>query len=120
MDENLENTSFAIISELQGNPIKGGGGKVIALYGVREITPKRIVGTYVESTFAQAPFPISIEFRGSFTLLRLEDFTNKDLAYRLKEARGKQAERPPMDVPLAPDLPAVLPPKEKNPPPVTD
>jgi len=119
-DDNLDDTLFAIVSQFQGNPMSGGGGKNIAVYGAREVGPKKITGTYVETTLAQAPFPISIEFTGSFTLTRLGDFSNKDVEYRAQQASSEQKELERKDVPVAPDLPAVLPPKEENPPKIAE
>jgi len=119
-DDNLDGTSFAIVSQFQGNPLGGGGGKNIAVYGAREVGPKEIAGTYVETTLAQAPFPISIEFTGSFTLTRLADFSNKDTEHRAKQASTEQKELERKDVPVAPDVPAVLPRKEENPPKIAE
>jgi len=119
-DDNLDDTSFAVVSQFQGNPMVGSGGKSIAVYGAREIGPKKIAGTYVETTLAQAPFPISIEFTGSFTMTRLGDFSNKDLEYRTQEASSEKKELEKKDVPVAPDVPAVLPPKEENPPKIAE
>jgi len=119
-DDNLDDTSFAIISQFQGNPMAGGGGKTIAVYGAREVGAKKIVGTYIETTLASAPFPISIEFTGSFTMTRFADFSNKDLEYRAQQMASEQKELERMDVPVAPDVPAVLPPKEENPPKIAE
>jgi len=119
-DDNLDDTLFAIVSQFQGNPLSGGGGKNIAVYGAREVGPKEIAGTYVETTLAQAPFPISIEFTGSFTLTRLGDFSNKDVEHRARQVSTEQKELERKDVPVAPDLPAVLPPKEENPPKIAE
>jgi len=119
-DDNLKDTSFAIISQFQGNPLSGGGGKNIAVYGAREVGPKKITGTYVETTLAQAPFPISIEFTGSFTMTRLADYSNKDTEYRAQQAASEQKELERKDVPVAPDLPAVLPPKDESPPKIAE
>jgi hypothetical protein len=115
-DDNLNGTSFAVVSQFQGNPMSGSGGKTIAVYGAREVGPKKIVGTYVETTLAQAPFPISIEFTGAFTLTRIGDYSNKDVEYRQQQTSSEQKELERKDVPVAPDLPPVLPPKEENPP----
>jgi hypothetical protein len=119
-DENLDGTSFALISTLQGNPLAGSGGKTIAVYGARETTAQKMSGTYIETTLAQAPFPISIEFAGGFTMTRLDDFSNKDGEYRLQQAAKEKKELETEDVELAPDIPKVLPEKEENPPAVAD
>jgi hypothetical protein len=119
-DENLTGTTFAIISTLQGNPLKGSAGKTIAVYGFREVTPKTLKGTFVETTLAQAPFPISIEFSGSFTMTRIADFSNKDIEHKAAQAANEQKALETEDVPLAPDVPANLPAKEENLPPVAE
>jgi hypothetical protein len=119
-DDNLDNTSFAIVSQFQGNPMAGGGGKNIAVYGARDVGAKKITGTYVETTMAQAPFPISIEFTGSFTMNRIADYSNKDSEYRLEQMKSEQKDLEQTDAPLAPDIPAVLPPKEAEPPKVAE
>ena len=102
-DEHLEDTLFAIIAKLKGHPLAGGGTN-IGVYGVREVSTGRIAGSYVESTLASAPFPISIDFNGTFELLRLDDYSDKDLEYRksrtVAEVKAKQSE-----VKLAPDVP---------------
>lgn len=119
-DTNLDGTLFAIISQLQSNPLLGGGGKTIAVYGAREVGPKKISGTYIETTMAQAPFPIAIEFVGSFTMFRIDDFSNKDTALRSEQLTREQKDLEKKDVPVAPDVPAVLPPKEEDPPRVAE
>jgi len=109
-DTNLKDTMFAIVSKLQGNPLTGGGGTTIGIHGIRHTGAKEITGTYVESTLASAPFPISIEFNGRFTMTRLADFSNEDVDYRLAQSK-KDASAPAEDeenVELAPDVPADL------------
>jgi hypothetical protein len=119
-DENLDGTTFAVLSTLQGNPATGNAGKTITVYGIRRASADEISGTYVETTFAQAPFPISIEFSGSFTFTRLDDFSNKDLEHRSQQAKAVKKELENEDVDLAPEVPANLPAKEENPPAVAE
>ena len=109
-DKTLDGSVFAIVSQLKGNPLAGGGGATIGVYGVRDIGEKSITGSYVESTMASAPFPISIEFHGSFEMTRIDDFSNKDSEFRIAEAKKKRVheEGDDDDVELAPDIPEDL------------
>jgi hypothetical protein len=111
-DENLVDTKFAIISQLKGNPLAGQSGQNIGIYGVREISPNKISGTYVESTLASAPFPISIDFNGGFTLTRIADYSDKDVEV-MRARRAASATDDPQeadeDVETAPDVPADIP-----------
>ncbi len=101
-DPNTRGALFAITSTLDGNPMLG-GGKTVAVYGVRKVTPDRIEGSYVESTLANAPFPISIEFSGAFRMIKLEPYSNKDVEYRADQERKKeQADQQAVE--LAPDI----------------
>jgi hypothetical protein len=111
-DTNLKDTTFAIVTKLQGNPLTGGGGTTIGVHGIQHTGSKQISGTYVESTIATAPFPISIEFNGRFTMTRLADFSNEDVDYRLAQAKKDNStakdDDEDEDVKLAPDIPANL------------
>ncbi len=102
-DVELEDTSFAIIANMAGNPLTG-GGSVIGIYGIRETGLGKLSGSYVEATLASAPFPISVDFNGTFRMIRLADYSTKDVdaarAKRAAEVKGEQAK-----VRLAPDLP---------------
>ncbi len=102
-DEALRGTSFAIISQLKGNPLAGQVGQNIGIYGVHKVSTNKIVGTYVESTLASAPFPISIDFNGMFTLTRIDDYSDKDV--EALERRKPAIEEQDDDVDTAPDLP---------------
>ncbi len=110
-DDNLRGTSFAAISTTQGNPMVG-GGKTISIYGFREIGAKKMSGTYIETTLAQAPFPISIEFSGSFTMTKLADYSDKDLQYKSEQLKAEQKTLESDDVKVAPDIPQNLPKEE--------
>jgi hypothetical protein len=104
-DESLRGTRFAIVSNLKGNPALGGGA-TIAIYGVREATADKITGSFVESTMANAPFPISIDFNGSFVMYRLGDYSNKDVEIRQAQKQASKPDQvPDEDVKLAPDVP---------------
>jgi hypothetical protein len=90
---------------LKANPAVG-GGVTIAIYGVREVAADKITGSFVESTMANAPFPISIDFNGSFVMHRLGDYSNKDVELRQAQKQAsKPGQVPDEEVELAPDVP---------------
>ncbi len=102
-DDNMNGTSFAIVSTLDGNPMVG-GGKTIGIHGVRKIGDGVIEGSYVESSMGNAPFPISIEFDGSFVLKKIAPYSDKDFEHTAAQAQGKdQAQDENLE--LAPDVP---------------
>jgi len=105
-DTSLTGTRFAIITTLKGNPITG-GGTTIGIYGAREITSDEIVGSYVESTMANAPFPVSIDFNGSFVMKKIADFSHKDAEHRQAQHDKEMGadEESYDDVELEPDVP---------------
>ena len=122
-DENLKGTQFAIISTLQGNPLAGGGGRSIAIYGFEKVEGGRAGGTYVESTLATAPFPISIEFNGRFEMIKIAPYSNKDVEFRMAQAQAegkKKQEEESRKFDLAPDVPAAIPPAPKDQPAVAE
>jgi hypothetical protein len=102
-DDALRDTRFAIISQVKGNPLAGQVGQNIGIYGILEMSPDKIIGTYVESTLASAPFPISIDFNGMFTLTRIDDYSDKDVE-AMKKRMPKEEEQND-DVETAPDVP---------------
>jgi len=102
-DDALRDTRFAIISQLKGNPLAGQVGQNIGIYGVLDISDGKISGTYVESTLASAPFPISIDFNGTFTLTRIGDYSDQDVE-ALKKRKPTEPEQND-DVKTAPDVP---------------
>jgi hypothetical protein len=108
-DDNLRDTIFAIISQLKGNPLAGQAGQNIGVYGVREVGDGIIRGSYVESTLATAPFPISIDFNGAFTMTRLGDYSDKDVEVLLERKAKSEPEESDDDVETAPDIPADIP-----------
>ncbi len=107
-DPNLESTEFAMISTMKGNPALG-GGTTIAIYGFREVGSDKMSGSYVQSSMASAPFPISIDFIGAFKLIKLAEFSMKDAEFR-KSEEDKQAgveDKQNWDsIQLEPDVPA--------------
>jgi hypothetical protein len=80
-DDSLRGSLFAIVSTLKGNPATG-GGSTIAIYGVRSVGSDSLSGSYVQSSLASAPFPISIDFVGGFQMIKLEEFSMKDAEHR--------------------------------------
>ena len=102
-DDALRDTRFAIISQLRGNPLAGQVGQSIGIYGVLNVSDGKIAGTYVESTLASAPFPISIDFNGTFTMTRIDDYNDKDVDAQ----RKRRPAEPEQDdnVETAPDIP---------------
>jgi len=80
-DDSLRGSLFAIISTMKGNPTTG-GGTTISIYGVRSVASDSISGSYIQSSLASAPFPISIDFLGGFRLIKLADFSTKDAEHR--------------------------------------
>ncbi len=107
-DENLSDTLFGMILKMDANPIGAGGGQVIDIYGVQNVTEGRIDGTYVSAVIAQAPFPISVEFKGAFTMTRLGEYSDKDVEWRAAQAKeqGEAQMEDLQKVELAPDIPA--------------
>ena len=102
-DDNIKGSSFAIVSDLQANPLRG-GGQQIGVYGVRDVSPDKIRGVYVQATLASAPFPISLEFKGLFTMYKIADYSDKDAVYRASKEKGEE-KGSGEDVKLAPDIP---------------
>lgn len=106
-DRNIDDTIFAVVGKLQGSPMLGGGQRIM-VWGFRDFAPGKANGTLVDVTMGSAPFPISIEFKGTFEMMRLADWADTDnevLAERkAAEARKKAAAYD--DIELAPDVPA--------------
>jgi hypothetical protein len=115
-DPLMEGSQLAVISTLKGNPLSGSGGQVISIYGIREIGDDTMSGSIVESTIASAPFPISIEFDGAFTMYRLGDYSNKDLEHLAETAKQASSgeDEEGRAVELAPDIPDVIPPENSE------
>ncbi len=105
-DPNFAGARFAVVSTLLGNPMRG-GGKNIVVYGAREVSRDRISGGYIEAAMGNAPFPITVEFKGRFTMTRLDEFSHKDFAYR-NSLNGPKVEEDYDKIELAPDIPEDL------------
>jgi len=118
-DDNLKTSVFAMVTTLQANPMAGGGGRNIVIYGFEKIDEQAASGSYVDSILASAPFPISIEFDGRFEMTKLAPYSDKDAEFQAaatkQKAKEKQAEEN-KTIQLAPDVPPGLPaaqPKEQ-------
>jgi hypothetical protein len=104
-DKSLQNASFAVVMDLKGNPGRGGGGQVIDVYGIESLDSKKISGSYVSVTMANAPFPINIEFKGRFEMTKVAEWSDQDDKLRAAE----EAKRPKEDldkIKTLPDVPA--------------
>lgn len=94
-DVSLKNSSHALIMDMQGAPVRGGGGKVIDVYGFESMAEKEMSGSYVSVTIANAPFPINIEFKGRFRMIRVDDWSDKDVKLRQeRDGSARPAEDP--------------------------
>jgi hypothetical protein len=91
-DKNLSDSKFAIVMDMKSNPMKGGGGQVIDVYGIETIDSKKMTGNYVSVTLANAPFPINIEFKGRFEMTRIADWSEQDEKIRAAEEAKKPKE----------------------------
>jgi len=58
----------------------------------------------VQATLANAPFPISLEFKGLFTMYKIADYSDADDEVRAEKAKGEE-KKSDEDVKLAPDIP---------------
>jgi hypothetical protein len=104
-DKSLTNSKFAIVMDLTSNPVRGGGGQVIDVYGIEQLDSKKMSGNYVSVTIANAPFPINIEFKGRFEMTRLTDWSDQDD----KNRAAAEAAKPKEDMEkykTLPDVPA--------------
>ena len=110
-DKNLTNAKYAVIMDMGGNPLQGGGGKVIDVYGIESLDDKTMEGSYVTVTIANAPFPINIEFQGRFRMTKLAAWSDRDDKLRAeREAKRK----PPEDLDKYKTLPDVPPPAKSS------
>lgn len=112
-DKNLTDSKFALIMDLTGSPMRGGGGQVIDVYGIESVSAKAMDGSYVSVTIANAPFPINIEFKGRFAMTKLADWSDQD--DKVQAARAA-ARKPPEDLnkfKTLPDVPAEAKPGSK-------
>jgi hypothetical protein len=91
-DKNLTDAKFAMVMDLKSNPMRGGGGQVIDVYGIETVEPKKLAGTYVSVTLANAPFPINIEFKGRFEMWKVAEWSDLDDKNRAAEDSKKVKE----------------------------
>jgi hypothetical protein len=104
-DPALAESKHAIVLDLEGNPIRGGGGKVIDIFGVESLDAKTMEGTYITATIATAPFPINVEFKGRFRMTRLADWSDQDDRLRAERAASRKPAEDLGKYELAPDVP---------------
>lgn len=104
LDDNVKDALFALVTVETSNPLAGTPGRQISSYGFRRVTPDDVTGTYVQATLANAPFPISLQFKGVFRMRKLADYSDKDVARRTT-AEKKQAVEEQENVKVAPDIP---------------
>lgn len=104
-DKNLKGTRYAIVMDLEANPIRGAGGKVVDIYGLETVDAKTIEGSYVTATIASAPFPINVEFKGRFRMTRVADWSDADDKARAAKAAANRPAEDLKKYELAPDVP---------------
>lgn len=90
-DKTLAAAKFALLMDMDGNPMHG-GGKLVDIYGIESVSATSMEGTYVSVTIANAPFPINVEFKGRFVMTRLGPWSDLDDKLRAEEAGKKPAE----------------------------
>lgn len=108
-DKSLAKSRFALIMDLQGNPIRGAGGKVIDVYGLEDVDAKTLAGTFVTVTMASAPFPINIEFKGRFQMTKLAEWSLEDDKVRAKREAAKGPAEDLSKFKTLPDVPPAEP-----------
>ena len=104
-DGTLADADLALVANLEGNPLYGGGGRTVAVYGFEDVGEGELRGAYTEATLASAPFPISIQFHGRFRMIRLAEYSDKDIEHRRALAEAAESQESHDDVELAPDIP---------------
>lgn len=105
VDPALKDAQIAMLMNLDANPLRGGGGKVIDVYGVENVSKDTLSGAYVTATIASAPFPINIEFKGRFEMTRLGPWSNADDVLRLKKAAQARPKEDLSKFKTLPDVP---------------
>ncbi|MFN2378080.1 MAG: hypothetical protein ABR538_16235 [Candidatus Binatia bacterium] len=108
-DQNLAKAKFAVIMDMQGNPIRGAGGKVIDVYGVEEIDARTLAGSFVTVTIASAPFPINIEFKGRFQMTKVAEWSLEDDKVRAKREAAREPAEDLSKFKTLPDVPPTEP-----------
>lgn len=104
-DKSLKDAQFALVMDMDGNPIKGSGGQLIDVYGFESVSEKVISGEYVSVTIAKAPFPINIEFKGRFVMTRIADWSDEDDKLRAKELAERKPKEDLSKFETLPDVP---------------
>jgi hypothetical protein len=104
-DKGLKDTRYAIVMDLEANPIRGAGGKVIDIYGLETVDSRTIEGSYVTATIESAPFPINVEFKGRFRMTRVADWSDADDKARAAKAAANKPAEDLKKYELAPDVP---------------
>ena len=112
-DKFLTKAKFALILNMQGNPMQG-GGKAIDVYGIESLTDSRMEGTFVTVTMASAPFPINIEFKGRFVATKVAPWSDEDDKIRAEKSKNKTPKEDLSKFKTLPDVPA--PAKPADPP----
>lgn len=107
-DKNLKDAKYAIVMDLEANPIGGSGGKVVDIYGLEKMDAKTIEGSYVTATIASAPFPINVEFKGRFRMTRVADWSDADDKARAAKAAANKPAEDLKKYELAPDVPPAV------------
>lgn len=109
-DAALKKATHAIVMNMDGNPLTG-GGKVVDIYAIESIGKDTMEGSYVSATIASAPFPINIEFKGRFKMTRIGPWSDEDDKKR-EAADAKKA--PSQDLSKYKTMPDVPPPAGKK------
>lgn len=103
-DKSLAASKFAWVMDMAGNPTRG-GGQVIDVYGLESISDSAISGNYVTVTMAAAPFPINIEFKGRFEMIKLAPWSDADDKRRAAENAAKAPKEDLSKFKTLPDVP---------------
>ena len=70
------------------------------------MTDKAIDGQYVTVTMASAPFPINIEFKGRFHMVKIAAWSDEDDKIRSKDAANRPSKEDLSKFKTLPDVPA--------------
>jgi hypothetical protein len=73
VDPNVQGSTFAISGTQSMVPRPGQPNKNIVVYGIREATDTVMSGGHVRAMMATAPFPIPIELKGDFKMIKVAD-----------------------------------------------
>jgi hypothetical protein len=73
IDPSVQGSTFAISGTQSMVPRPGQPNKNIVVYGVREASDKVMSGGHVRAMMATAPFPIPIELKGDFKMIKVAD-----------------------------------------------